>query len=140
MTRQAGILTLRRVVQASPDRVFAAWTDPTELARWMTPIGRAEAEVDLRAGGRFRIVMLGAGTEIEHTGEYLEVRSPTVLSFTWISPYTGDEPSVVTVRLTPVGTGTQIELTHERLPEGADADHARGWGSMLERLAEVVEA
>ena len=139
MTRQARALTLRRVVPAPPTRVFTAWTDPTELARWMTPIGQAEAEVDLREGGRFRIVMRADGTEITHTGEYLEIRPPDLLSFTWVSPYTGQAPSVVTVRLTPVGDGTEIELTHDRLPHGVDADHARGWGSILDRLANVLE-
>lgn len=128
-------LELRRVVPGSPDRVFAAWTDPAWIARWMTPVGTATAEVDLRVGGRFRIVMAGDGQVIEHTGEYLEVDPPRRLRFTWRSPYTGSAPSEVTVTFDPVGDGTEMRLIHAHLPPGAASSHAGGWDRMVDGLA-----
>jgi uncharacterized protein YndB with AHSA1/START domain len=104
----------------------------------MSPVGSAAAEVDLRVGGRFRVVMTGEGRELEHTGEYLEVDPPRRLVFTWRSPYTGEEPSVVTVTLRPRGEGTELALTHERLPADQVDPHAGGWGRMLERLGDVL--
>jgi uncharacterized protein YndB with AHSA1/START domain len=122
---------------ARPSEVFAAWTTPERMATWMSPKGAAEAEVDLRVGGRFRVIMVDAD-RLEHTGEYLEVDPPRRLVFTWASPYTGPEPSVVTVELHPHGDGTRLVLRHERLPAEAVEGHRGGWGRMLERLAEVV--
>lgn len=131
-----GAVEVRRVLPATPEEVFLAWTDPEHLQQWMSPVGAAEADVDLRVGGRFRVVMKGAGLAIEHTGEYLEIEPPERLAFTWRSPYTGDEPSVVTVVLYGRDDGTELVLIHERLPEEKAASHGQGWGQMLDRLAE----
>lgn len=131
---QAGAVEVRRLLPTTPEQLFEALTDPEHLRHWMSPVGMAEAEVDLRVGGRFRIVMAGEEMVIEHTGEYLEIEPPDRLPFTWRSPYTGDQPSVVTVVLLRRTDGTELLLTHERLPEDAAASHGQGWGRMLERL------
>jgi uncharacterized protein YndB with AHSA1/START domain len=130
---------LRRRLARGPAAVFAAWTDPGWIARWMTPIGTATAEVDLRVGGRFRIVMAGEGQVIEHVGEYLEIDPPSRLQFTWSSPYTGPRPGLVTVTFEAAEGGTDLRLVHELLPTGASTAHAGGWGRMLERLIHVLE-
>jgi uncharacterized protein YndB with AHSA1/START domain len=129
-------LVVRRTLSASPERVFAAWLEPQSMARWLSPFADAVAEVDARVGGAFRVVMRGLGREIEHTGTYQEIDRPRRLVFTWISPYTGSEPSLVTVELTPVSPGdrTELTLTHERLPVDQVASHGGGWGTMLEHL------
>jgi uncharacterized protein YndB with AHSA1/START domain len=54
---QTGALVVERVLPAAPDEVFDAWTTPSRMAAWMSPIGAAEAEVDLRVGGSFRVVI-----------------------------------------------------------------------------------
>jgi uncharacterized protein YndB with AHSA1/START domain len=123
------------MLPATPEAVFRAWTDPEHLHHWMSPVGTADAEIDLRVGGRFRIVMAGEGREIEHTGEYLDISPPRRLAFTWRSPYTGPGPSVVTIVLTPRDDGTELLLTHEHLPGDEAAAHGQGWGRMLDRLA-----
>jgi uncharacterized protein YndB with AHSA1/START domain len=133
-------LEIRRTLSSPPDRVFAAWTDASWLARWMSPIGHARVEADARPGGRLRVVMVGEGREIEHLGEYLEVEPPHRLSFTWSSAYSGDQPSLVTVEFAGIDGGTELTLRHERLPAGAAASHRGGWGSMLERLAALLES
>ena len=69
-----------------------AWTQPEAMARWLAPMGSAEVEADVRVGGSFRVVMIGDGMSIQHTGEYLTVEPPRRLAFTWQSPYTGAEP------------------------------------------------
>jgi uncharacterized protein YndB with AHSA1/START domain len=128
-------LVIERVLPASPTQVFAAWTTPARMADWMSPAGVAEAEVDLRIGGAFLVVMAGPDERIEHTGTYLELDPPRRLVFTWVSPYTGPEPSLVTVELHPHDEGTRLVLTHERLPAGVVESHEGGWGTMLKRLA-----
>jgi uncharacterized protein YndB with AHSA1/START domain len=131
----ANELVVRRALPYQPTAVFAAWTDPVRLARWMSPFGRAEVEADLRVGGRFRIVMHGPDRAIEHTGEYREVDPPRRLVFTWCSPYTGSEASVVTVELRQVDDGTELTLTHAQLPADQVESHGGGWGSILDQLA-----
>ena len=136
--RGAGTLEVRRLLPASVEEVFAAWSDPGVMGRWLSPVGHADVEVDLRVGGRFRVTMVGEGRPIEHTGEYLEVTPPRRLSFTWESPYTGPEPTVVTVELLPTEDGTELVLTHDRLPEDQVKPHAGGWGRMVDRMTEEV--
>lgn len=136
MNAQTGALVVERVLQAVPEEVFDAWTTPSRLAAWMSPVGAAEAEVDLRVGGSFRVVMVEA--RLEHRGEYLEIDRPRRLVFTWVSPFTGAEPSVVTVELHTHDDGTRVVLTHERLPVDVVDGHRDGWGTMIERLAGIL--
>lgn len=134
-----GTLRIERVLPASPERVFRAWTDPAEMGGWLSPVGTAEVVADVRVGGRFTVVMVGDGRRIEHAGEYLEIDPPRRLRFTWRSPYTGPEPGIVTVALDAVPGGTRLVLTHAALPEDTVESHAGGWGSILDRLARAVE-
>lgn len=135
-----GTLRIERLLPAPPERVFLAWTDPAEMGGWLSPVGTADVVADVRVGGRFTVAMVGDGRRIEHEGEYLEIDPPRRLRFTWRSPYTGPEPGIVTVELDPVPGGTRLALTHAALPEGAVESHAGGWGSILDRLAQAVEA
>jgi uncharacterized protein YndB with AHSA1/START domain len=129
-------LVVRRTLPAPPERVFAAWLRPESMARWLSPFADAEATVDPRVGGAFRVVMRGMGQEIEHTGEYREIDPPRRLVFTWVSPYTGSTPSLVTVELEPVAPGdrTELTLTHEHLPADQVEDHRGGWERILGHL------
>jgi uncharacterized protein YndB with AHSA1/START domain len=138
ITNDRPAVRIERHLPASPEALFARWTDPSSMARWLSPTGKAEVRADVRVGGRFTIVMVGEETRLEHTGKYLAIEPPARLAFTWVSPYTGDEPSVVTVELRPSGAGTMLVLTHERLPSDQVEPHTRGWGSIIDNLAAAV--
>jgi uncharacterized protein YndB with AHSA1/START domain len=131
-------LRIVRVLPASPEEVFDAWTDPRSLAVWMAPgsVRRSVVEADPRVGGRFRIVMKGPDCDHEHTGEYLVVDRPRRLVFTWISKATQRRSTMVTVELRPRGPGeTELILTHEGLPdEAAVESHRSGWGDIVQKL------
>ena len=70
-------VVLTRVVNAPRSLVFAAWTEPRHLQRWLTgPEGWTMpiCEIDLRPGGSWRYVYRKAsGTEMTLTGTVLEV-------------------------------------------------------------------
>ena len=138
--RGGRIVRIERHLPVPPEIVFARWTDPSSMSRWLSPTGEAEVEADVRVGGRFTVVMLGEGMRLQHTGEYLAIEPPHKLSFTWISPYTGSEPSVVTVELARSDDGTVLRLTHERLPADQVEPHERGWTSIIEHLTAAVAA
>ena len=134
-----GRVEISRRLPAPVGEVFRWWTEPDRLEQWMSPVGTVEASVDLRVGGSFRIVMRGEGVVIEHVGEYREIDEPRRLVFTWSSPFTGQEPSIVTVELEPDGAaGTMVRIVHSALPEAAAESHAGGWGSMFDRLDQAI--
>jgi uncharacterized protein YndB with AHSA1/START domain len=135
-------IVIRRFLAAPRERVFAAWLDPLSLVQWMRPTtgATATAEVDARVGGRFRIVMTHSGGVTEHTGEYLLIEPPARLSFTWISVHTQQIPTQVTVECLERDRGTELVLTHRRLPESKIEAHRRGWGEILHNLDEAMRA
>jgi uncharacterized protein YndB with AHSA1/START domain len=133
-------LRIERLLPAPVEEVFAAWTNPELMALWLSPVGHAEVQNDLSVAGRFRVLMVGDDMRIEHTGEYLEIQPPHRLAFTWNSPYTGNEPSVVTVELASEADQTRLVLVHERLPKSQVDPHAGGWGTMLDRLTELLRS
>jgi uncharacterized protein YndB with AHSA1/START domain len=137
----ADVLVVRRLLPAPREYVFAAWLDPTSLARWMCP-GRVEgatAEVEPRVGGKFRIVMMRTqGEGAEHRGEYLAIDPPSLLSFTWISDATDLIPTVVTIELFERGAETELVLTHRRLPTASVESHRAGWTDIVRKLGEVL--
>jgi uncharacterized protein YndB with AHSA1/START domain len=131
---------VKRVVRAPAAAIFDAWTDPAAMARWMTPTGTAAAEVDLRVGGRFRLVMADEHLRIEHTGEYRVIQPPELLVFTWRSEFTGMRDTLVTVRLTERRSHeTEVEVTHELATDQEASSHAGGWSQLLGRLQAYVE-
>ena len=141
MSEIPAALRFCRLLPAPPQEVFAAWTDPDSLSEWLCPgtTTVAEARLDARVGGCFRIVMRTASQDIVHTGEYREVRPPERLVFTWRSTMLGEAETLVTVELHPDGEQTQLILTHERLPdESARTSHSQGWTSALDKLASFL--
>jgi uncharacterized protein YndB with AHSA1/START domain len=130
-----GALVVRRTIPVSRELVFAAWLDPASLATWMCPgAAHSTAHVDPKVGGAFRVVMDHGDEQVVHTGTYLTIEPPARLSFTWISPYTDMLPSIVTVEFHPRGDGTEVVLTHERLPARHVGAHKKGWGEILAKL------
>lgn len=130
---------LERLLPAPVAEVFAAWTDPALMARWLSPTGHAEAKTDLRVGGKFTVTMIGDDLRLEHTGEYLVIDPPRRLSFTWSSPYTGVHPSQVDVVLTDRGSSTLLVVEHTRLPESTRTSHEGGWVTILEHLRTLLK-
>jgi uncharacterized protein YndB with AHSA1/START domain len=134
-----GELEIRRRLPAPVAEVFGWWTQSDKLRQWMSPVGLAEADIDLRVGGALRIVMTSGDVRIRHEGEFIEIDAPRRLVFTWVSPYTGPEPSLVTIELEPDGEdATQLRLVHSRLPADVATSHRDGWGTMLDRLARLL--
>lgn len=130
-------LTVRREIAAPPAELFDAWLDAEKMSQWMRPMDteRSKVKLDARVGGEFEVIMYTPNGEVPHTGTYQEITRPRRLVFTWNSPYAGSHGSLVTVDFKPKGRGTEIILTHERLPsEEMVKAHTGGWTSILERL------
>jgi uncharacterized protein YndB with AHSA1/START domain len=131
-------LTLQRRLNAAPAKVYAAWTEPAHIVKWMHPYGCDVllAEMDVRVGGRFRIVLRTAeGEEPEASGTFREVEHQAKLVYSWAWRDTPERESLVTLTLRPDGGGTLLTLVHERFfDEAARDSHAGGWNSALDVL------
>ena len=133
-------LTLNRHYPVAPEKVWRAWTDPKAIARWWGPGGPemvSVVEVDVRVGGRFRMVFGGPeGREHECAGIYREVVPNRKLVFTWCWPNTTpDRVSQVTILFKPAGGGTDLEFRHEQFFDEAARDrHKGGWSGTFDKL------
>jgi uncharacterized protein YndB with AHSA1/START domain len=139
-------LALERHYPAAPEKVWRAWTDPEAVKRWWGP-GPGEpvslAELDVRVGGRFRIVFGGPdGKMHECAGVYQEVVPNRKLVFTWSWPNsTPERISVVSIEFRASGSGTELRFRHEQLfDEKVRDDHRRGWSSSLDKLERFLAA
>ncbi|MEE8536692.1 MAG: SRPBCC domain-containing protein [Acidobacteriota bacterium] len=138
-------LQLRRILQASPERVFRAWTEPRELEQWFSATDKHQVrvpELEAREGGRYRIeYRTPEGVMHIMVGTYRLVQPPEKLVFTWRFEKggAGDTETLVTLEMRSHGSGTELVLTHEQFP---DADvmqkHRDGWSGHLDRFVEHV--
>jgi uncharacterized protein YndB with AHSA1/START domain len=147
LSARTGItLLLTRTFPAPREAVFDAWVNPEVLRRWWAAVQgwtTPEATTDLRVGGRYRLAMGDPSTGEVHVvvGEYVEVRRPERLAYTWT--WEGDpaqhagEQTLVTVDFSEAdGGGTKVVLVHS----GFGSEHARdlhrdGWSGCLDNLA-----
>jgi uncharacterized protein YndB with AHSA1/START domain len=137
-----GVLRLERTFKAAAEAVFDAWLHPEVLRRWWpaganweTPV----AEVDARVGGRLRLVMRSPdGEEFGGRGEYLEIRRPERLVFTWT--WDGHEghqgAQVVEVEFNERDDGTtRVVLINRGLPDAESKRlHREGWHASFDNL------
>ena len=131
-------LTLHRTIDAPVEAVYAAWTEPEMLRRWLAPgnaeVVRAVAEPEI--GGTFLIEMRGAdGRRWLTSGRYREVVPHRRLVHTW--RWDGSEvETLVTVTFEPdPAGGTRLTLTHARFADGEARDeHEQGWSGCLAKL------
>lgn len=141
-----------RILNASAQGVWEAWTDPDLMKQWFCPLGmRAiEVEVDLRIDGKFRIVMDPSdsamrpppemGDVLTAYGTYERIYPPHELVFSWA--WLGrEEDSRVSISLTAKGDKTVIVLEHEGLKnESSQIFHEDGWVPTLENLSQHLIA
>ncbi|HUL54301.1 MAG TPA: SRPBCC domain-containing protein [Opitutaceae bacterium] len=140
MARPTHSLKLTRLLPQSRAEIFAALTDPAQMAQWFFGMetGAAKVTRDLRPGGRYLIAMSDGAKTCNPQGVYLEIRPPERLAFTWISEACPRE-SRVTIDLIARPGGTELVLTHE-LPADAAEGHRVGWGHCLDHLEALLRS
>ena len=145
-------LILTRIIDAPPEKVFHAWTDPALLTQWFTPPPWAtpHAKLNVRPCGSSLVVMRGPdGKDAPMRGVYLEVVPNQRLVFTnaYTSAWEPSEKPFMTVILTfeDLGHGRTNYTALVRHWTIADREaHEKmgfhqGWHIATEQLATLVE-
>lgn len=137
-------LHIQRLVPASPERVFDAWTNPDKLQKWWGPVGVRcrSAEIDLREGGRYRIANeLPDGAILWIAGEYEKIERPHLLIYTWTVETESPTKERVTVLFEQHAQGTNLTVKHERIQSSELRDrHREGWHGCIDGLVGYVSA
>lgn len=133
-------LTVKRRLNASPERVFDAWLDPEMARKWLFTVPGGEivvAETERKVGGTFTFVDKRANDEIRHVGEYLEIDRPRRLVFTFAVPQFSSAYDRVVIEIAKLDAGCELTLTHEMpsdmFDEWGEASR-QGWTTMLGAL------
>lgn len=135
-------LVISKIIPASPERLFDAWTQPEQLKQWWGPesVACIEAEVDLRVGGRYRIGnQFPDGSVVWITGTFHLIDAPHKLVYSW-QVGTDSHEELVTVSFYPTKDGnTEVTIMHERIPDKTARDsHQQGWFGCLSKLSLYV--
>lgn len=143
-------LVLTRLIDAPPETVYRAWTEPELLKRWFAPRPwtTPHAELDVRAGGASLVVMRSPeGEDFPHSGVYLEVVPNERLVFTdaYTRAWVPSKKPFMTVVLTFENEGGKTRYT-ARARHWTEEDRAthetmgfhEGWGRCTDQLAEVT--
>jgi len=147
-------LRIDRIIRASREEVWAAWTDPANLAQWWVPAPtRCRVQrLDVRPGGAFVTLMSDDGDAfVPHLDAcFLVVEKFERIVFTnaidseWrpTSPAPVLMTAEVVLRGCPEGTDYQVTVRHgdpAARARHAELGFAEGWGSTTGQLAGLVE-
>ncbi|AKC87923.1 SRPBCC family protein [Pseudoxanthomonas suwonensis] len=140
-----GTVRLHRVLRCPPERVYRAFLEAEAMAKWLPPYGFTASveQMDARVGGHFRMAFTNFGNGQRHSfgGEYLELVPHSRIRY--VDRF--DDPGLpgemqVSVQLTPVLCGTELQIVQEGIPEAIpEAMCYLGWQESLQQLAVLVE-
>jgi uncharacterized protein YndB with AHSA1/START domain/predicted ester cyclase len=131
-------IVVRRTMPAPREFVYNSWIDPEGLREWMCPgdILTAEATLDVRVGGSFRITMRSQDRVHEHVGTYQIVDPPAKLVFTWSGLENPAEITLVTVEFLARGEQSELVITHEGFTNpDVGRRYEMGWGTIAGKFA-----
>lgn len=145
MDTPSNAVTLHRVLKASPEKVYRAFTEAGALASWIPPYGFicTVHQMDLRVGGNYKMSFTNFSTSNEQFfgGSYLEIQPNEFLKYS----DKFDDPNLpgemtTSVWLKKVSCGTELKVIQEGIPSMIPTEMCYlGWQESLEKLAKLVE-
>ena len=138
-------VSLHKVIKASPEKVYRAFTESLAIASWLPPYGFlcTVHEMNVKVGGAYKMSFQNFTTGNSHSfgGEYIEIKPNEFLKYT----DKFDDPNmpgemITTVWLQKNLAGTEIKITQEGIPSAIPVEMCYlGWQESLEKLAKLVE-
>ena len=137
-------VTVTRLIRASQEKVYEAWTDVNLYRQWFGPedCNAREVEMDVRLGGKFRVAVGSKMGELEAHGEFTEVTPYSRLAYTWDwrgNPELEVGETHVVVDLKSQAEGTLVTITHSGFRDAEMAgEHEVGWSGSLDKLENLI--
>lgn len=138
-------VSLHRVLKASPEKVYRAFTEANALASWLPPYGFlcTVQELNVQVNGTYKMSFHNFSTGNSHSfgGKYVEIKPNEFLKYT----DKFDDPDlpgemITSVWLRKVLVGTEIKVLQEDIPAVIPAEMCYlGWQESLEKLMKLVE-
>ena len=133
----SGIAVFEIYIKASPERIWDAITDPDTRAKFSFGV---QTDSAWTPGSTYRASVQGLDIA---AGENLEVDPPRLLvqSFNalWSDEIKAQGPTRVAWEIEPVADSCRLTVTHDQLPEGANAELYGGWPMILSGLKTLLE-
>lgn len=138
-------VTLHRVLKATPEKVYRAFTDANAMAYWIPPYGFlcVVHQMDVRVGGTYKMSFINFSTGNGHSfgGSYLEIKTNEFIKNT----DKFDDPNlpgemITSVWFRKVSCGTELKIVQEGIPSVIPVEMCYlGWQESLEKLTKLVE-
>jgi uncharacterized protein YndB with AHSA1/START domain len=138
-------VSLHRILKASPEKVFRAFTQASAVATWLPPYGFicTVHHMKVEQGGTYKASFENFSTGNSHSfgGTYQEIKQNEFLKYT----DKFDDPNlpgemITTVSFRKTIAGTEIKIFQDGIPAVIPAEMCYlGWQESLEKLAKLVE-
>lgn len=120
---------MERILDASPERVYRAWSDPEPMASWFAP----SVEGSLAVGTRSTLVWAGRRVWLD----MLEAEPSRWIRFRWAGRRDDTTATEVTVDVRPHGYGTRVTL-HDGPFDVDDPAGLDAWAEAIESWADSL--
>ena len=138
-------VTLHRVLKASPEKVFRAFTEANAMAAWLPPYGYlcVVHNLEARVGGSYKMSFINFSSGNGHSfgGNFLEITPNEFLKYTdkFDDPNLSGE-MITSVWLKKVSVGTELKVVQEGIPSVIPVEMCYlGWQDSLDKLIKLVE-
>jgi uncharacterized protein YndB with AHSA1/START domain len=138
-------VTLHRVIKATPEKIYRAFTDSNAIASWLPPYGFlcVVHHIDVKKDGSFKMSFINFTTGNSHSfgGNYSEVKPNEFLKYS----DTFDDPNlpgemITSVWFGKVSVGTELKIIQEGIPSAIPVEMCYlGWQESLDKLTRLVE-
>jgi uncharacterized protein YndB with AHSA1/START domain len=140
-----GTVSFHRVLKASPEKIYRAFTTPNALSSWLPPYGFVCTvhELNAKVGGGYKASFENFSTGNSHSfgGKYLELKPNEFLKYS----DKFDDPNLpgemmTSISMRKVSVGTELQIIQEGIPDAIPTEACYlGWQESLDKLMRLVE-
>ena len=139
----ARVVRIERTFDAPAEDVFDAWTSEEVIRRWFRPARgwqEPSAEVDLRVGGKVRVVMRDPdGEPVGAGGEYTLIERPHKLAFTWTFDDDPSNQQMIELEFMERDGVTTVLFVNSDISDGERRDSQyEGWSTCFDEIQRVL--